>query len=280
MVRASTLSDAFRRRLASMCAMTVAFCALCVDVATHTAQAQGPAASQPAAARPVINAHPMWSELSSTHQKVLAPLQPLWDTIPELNRRKWQRIADLYPRLKPEEQERLQERMAEWVRMTPQQRRLARENYQITRQLPAEKKAEAWDRYQQLPDEQKKKLAAAEKVPRRPGAVSALPSGKRPPTDTARQIDRTQHKPASAPEAAPASTPAAAQAVAGNAAAPVAGAPAAAPAASAALPTPTTPPTPPTPQPSSPTLAPPVTGEAATATDLNSSSGESGTARQ
>jgi hypothetical protein len=36
--------------------------------------------------------------------------------------------------------------MAEWVKLTPQQRRLARENYQITRTLPPEKKAEAWDR--------------------------------------------------------------------------------------------------------------------------------------
>ena len=252
MARATSRTDAFRRRLATLCAAGLTIAALGVDFVISTAQAQGPAASQPAA-RPVINTHPTWTELSPTHQKVLAPLQSLWDTIPELNRRKWQRIADLYPKLKPEEQERLQQRMTEWVGMTPQQRRLARENYQITRQLPAEKKADAWDRYQQLPEEQKKKLAAAEKVPRHPGAVSALPSSKRPPTDTSRQLHHPEKKPASAPEAAPASAP---QAVAGNAAAsaPIAPAPASASNAPAAA----------APAAPSPTLSPPVTGEAAT----------------
>lgn len=262
MARATFHTDTIRRRLAALFAAAATVAALSVDAVIGAAHAQGPraqAASQPAA-RPVINTHPTWSELSATHQQILLPLQPLWDTIPELNRRKWQRIADLYPKLKPEEQQRLQERMAEWVRMTPQQRRLARENYQITRQLPQEKKAEAWDRYQQLPEEQKKKLAAAEKVPRHPGAVSALPSGKRPPADTSRQLHPQTRPPASAPEAAPASAPAT-QAIAGAAAAsaPIAPSPAAASPAAAV---------PATPAPA-PTLSPPVTGEAAT--DINQS---------
>lgn len=257
MAREISRTDAFRRRLATLCAAGLTLAALSLDIAVSEAQAQGQGAASQPAARPVINAHPTWNELSATHKAVLAPLQPLWDTIPELNRHKWQRIADLYPKLKPEEQKRLQERMAEWVKMTPQQRRLARENYQITRSLPAETKADAWDRYQQLPDEQKKKLAAAEKVPKHPGAVSALPSGKRPPSDTSRQLHRRDAKPASEPEVAPASTPGS-QAVAA-ASAPIAPAPASAPPPAA------------TPAPAAPqTLSPPVTGEAAT--DFNPSS--------
>jgi len=247
---------ALRRRLAALCVAGTAMAALGIDAVVDTARAQGPAASQPAA-RPVVNAHPTWAELTPSHQKVLAPLQPLWDTIPELNRRKWQRIADLYPRLKPEEQARLQERMTEWVNMTPQQRRLARENYQITRTLPQEKKSEAWDRYQQLPDDQKKKLAAAEKVPGRPGAVSALPSGKRPLPESARASQHHGRKAASTPEAAPASVPAA-DAVAA-ASAPVAPAPVLPASAATAAVAP----------PQSEGLAPPVTGEAST--DFNRS---------
>jgi hypothetical protein len=232
--------------------------ALCGGVATPVAQAQGPAASQPAAPHPIVNAHPTWAELSPAHQQVLAPLQPIWETFPELNRRKWERIAERYPKLKPEEQQRLQERMTEWVKMTPQQRRLARENYQITRTLPPEKKAEAWDRYQQLPEEQKKNLAAAEKVPHRPGTVSALPSGKRPPTDTGRQIHPEKKQPASAPGAVagPASAAQAAAAAAPAASAPIAPTPApAAPTAAAPAPPASAVP---------PSLSPPVTGEAAT----------------
>ncbi|RZT42703.1 DUF3106 domain-containing protein [Cupriavidus agavae] len=252
MAHRTPLTAALRRRFAALCVAVSAVAALGVDAVIDTARAQGHGASQPVA-RPVVNARPTWAELSPGHQKVLAPLQPLWDTIPELNRRKWQRIADLYPRLKPEEQARLQERMAEWVSMTPQQRRLARENYQITRTLPQEKKAEAWDRYQQLPEDQKKKLAAAEKVPGRPGAVSALPSGKRPLPESSRPAHHPSRKAASHPEAAPASAPAA-EAVAGASAPALPVAPAAVPGAGASAVAAAT----------ADSLTPPVTGEAST----------------
>lgn len=133
---------------------------------------------------------------------MLAPLAGEWNNFPELNRRKWLQIAERYEKFSPAEQARLQTRMTEWVKMTPQQRRLARENYQITRSLPAQKKAEAWNKYQQLPEEQKKNLAAAEKVPRRPGAVSALPSGKRLPAETTRQLHLEKKAPGTASAAA------------------------------------------------------------------------------
>lgn len=248
MPRTTARSGAWRRRLATACATGGAVAALVVFGALAPA---GAAAHEPggASAPHVPHAHPAWEELSGAHQKILAPLQPLWNTFPEINRRKWQRIADRYPTLKPEEQARLQERMAEWVKMTPQQRRVARENYQITRTLPPEKKADAWDRYQQLPDEQKKKLAAAEKVPRRPGAVSGLPSAKRLPAHTSKAPASAAAALAASPASAPLAPAAPASAVAAAPASPVltegsASAPAA--------------------QPSAESLAPPVTGEAAT----------------
>jgi hypothetical protein len=257
MARAHFRSDAAPRRLArftALCASLGAVVALASGELTQAAEAHEVRAG--ASAPAVVHVHPTWVELTPTHQQILAPLRPLWDTIPELNRRKWQRIADRYPSLKPEEQARLQERMAEWVKMTPQERRVARKNYQITRTVPAEKKADAWDRYQQLPEAQKKELAAAEKVPRRPGAVSGLPSGKRLPTDSGHQI--RVNKPASGAAALPpaltASTPAS---------------PASAPVAAAPVPvTPATPPevaaSAPAAQPATESLSPPVTGEAAT----------------
>ncbi|WP_454720605.1 MULTISPECIES: DUF3106 domain-containing protein [Cupriavidus] len=189
-----------RRRLAGLLLAGLAAAAAWLS-APLACQAQGGRAASTAAASPV-NAHPTWAELSAVHQRVLAPLQGEWNNFPELNRRKWVQIAERYPKFSPAEQARLQTRMAEWVKMTPQQRRLARENYQITRSLPPQKKAEAWDKYQQLPEEQKKNLAAAEKVPRRPGAVSALPSGKRLPAETTRQLHLEKKAPAGARMAA------------------------------------------------------------------------------
>ncbi|ODV43173.1 hypothetical protein AWV79_20170 [Cupriavidus sp. UYMMa02A] len=214
--------------------LLTAFCAAAVwCLAPAAACAQGPASTPPAAR--AISAHPDWTELTPVQQRILSPLQPLWDSLPELNRRKWLRIAERYPKFSPEEQALLQTRMAEWVKLTPQQRRLARENYQITRALPAQKKAEAWDKYQQLPEDQKKKLAAAEHVPRRPGAVSALPSGKRLPSDTGRQI--RQEKKSAAAAAKPASAAAAKASTAdASVTAPAPTPPVTAPAAPAATP--------------------------------------------
>ena len=244
MRRSPNRSDAFGRRLGSLLLAAVGVAALCALPAT--APAQGPQASQPAASTPapapapIINAHPTWAELDSVQQRILAPLGPLWDTLPEINRHKWMQIAARYPKFSPEEQARLQTRMAEWVKLTPQQRKLARENYQITRSLPQAKKAEAWDKYQQLPEDQKKKLAAAEKVPRHPGAVSALPTGKRLPVEPSQQLHADSKKPASGvvpKSAAGRGTPAPVAASAVHAA-PPASAPAAAPAPAAPAPSP------------------------------------------
>ena len=67
--------------------------------------------------------------------------------------------------------------MTEWIRMTPDQRRVARENYQVSKQLPRETRQNAWKAYQQLPEETKQRLAASEHK-RRPSVVSAPPSGR------------------------------------------------------------------------------------------------------
>ncbi|MDF3834295.1 DUF3106 domain-containing protein [Cupriavidus basilensis] len=185
--------DAPRRRLAVLLLAAMAT-ATTLWLSPATCQAQGGHA--PGVAVAVANAHPTWEELNPVQQHALAPLAGEWNSFPELNRRKWLKIAERYEKFSPAEQARLQTRMTEWVKMTPQQRRLARENYQITRSLPAKKKTEAWDKYQQLPEEQKKNLAAAEKVPRRPGAVSALPSGRHLPTETNRQLHLQKKAPA------------------------------------------------------------------------------------
>jgi hypothetical protein len=150
-------------------------------VRTSPTAGVGKPPAQPVAARPT------WAELSAEQRHILAPLSGQWDNLAEIHRRKWLQIAVRYKRMAPAEQQRLQARMAEWAGMTPEQRRLARENYQITRSVPTDKKAQAWDKYQQLPDEKKKELAEAARVPPRPGAVSALPSAKTLPTQASRK---------------------------------------------------------------------------------------------
>jgi hypothetical protein len=71
--------------------------------------------------------------------------------------------------------------MLRWAQMTPDERRIARENYEMSRVLPPGARQQAWRAYQALPAAQKEKLAAAERLHRRALVVSAPPSGRLTP---------------------------------------------------------------------------------------------------
>ena len=68
---------------------------------------------------------PLWSELSPKQQAVLAPLAADWETLDTTRRKKWVTIANRYPKMKPDEQARLQRRMQAWAALTPAERRVA-----------------------------------------------------------------------------------------------------------------------------------------------------------
>ena len=102
---------------------------------------------------------PDWKDLTPVQKTTLAPLQEDWTGLGAASRRKWIEIANRYPSMSETEQQRLQERMKEWAKFTPEQRRAAREAYLQSRTVPAEQKQEKWQSYQQLPAEEKGKLA-------------------------------------------------------------------------------------------------------------------------
>ena len=133
-----------------------------------------------------------WSRLSSAEHLALAPFAGVWDSFSDERKRKWIKIAARYPKLSPDAQKRLHDRMTEWVRMTPDQRRVARENYQVSKELPRETRQNAWKTYQQLPEEQKERLAASERK-RRPSVVSAPPSGKTEIKGLDRLVNAREH---------------------------------------------------------------------------------------
>ncbi|RZI43363.1 DUF3106 domain-containing protein [Herbaspirillum sp. HC18] len=127
----------------------------------QNAQPHATASSQTAAAAkrpPVVK--PLWSELTPEQQQALAPLAGEWDSLDTFRKNKWLAIGNKFPSMKPEEQQRLQERMREWLKLTPEQRRVARENYVRAQKLRPDQKSAQWEQYQQLPEEEKKKLAA------------------------------------------------------------------------------------------------------------------------
>lgn len=113
-----------------------------------------------------------WESLKPAQQKILAPLESDWDYMLPDSRKKWIQVANIYPKMSSQDQDRLQSRMTGWSNLSQRDRRIARENYLSSLKFPAEKKAEAWSAYQKLSDEQKKKLAEME-LKKKPNAISA-----------------------------------------------------------------------------------------------------------
>ncbi|CAG4888830.1 DUF3106 domain-containing protein [Paraburkholderia saeva] len=148
-----------------------------------------------------------WSHLTGAEHVALAPFATQWDTFSDARKRKWIKIASRYAKMSPEAQKRLHEQMTEWTRMTAEQRRVARENYQASKELPREARQNAWKTYQQLPEEQKQRLAASEHK-RRPTVVSAPPSGKSEVRDIDRLVNGRGASGAAAASATGASLPA------------------------------------------------------------------------
>jgi hypothetical protein len=72
--------------------------------------------------------------------------------------------------MKPDEQQRVQTQMRDWAKLTPEQRRIARENYKKLAKQPAEKRAvvkQNWHEYQ------KQKQASSQTAPSPPTTPGA-----------------------------------------------------------------------------------------------------------
>ncbi len=125
----------------------------------------------------VLNASnsPSWAALTVTEKAALYPLAGEWEKLGSSGQAKWLAIADRFPSMTQPERERTQERMAEWARLTPEQRRIARDSYLRAHALPPEKRAELLQKYQELPDQEKEHLAAIAREHRSVVAIKTRP---------------------------------------------------------------------------------------------------------
>lgn len=124
---------------------------------------------------------PVWAQLSKAQQTALEPLHAEWDPMESVRKQKWLALAKSYGTMKPEEQQRVHERMRDWVKLTPAQRKVARQNYAQAKTIAPDQKSATWESYKQLPKEQKQKLA--EQAPRK--QLTNLPPPKSVPRTTA-----------------------------------------------------------------------------------------------
>jgi hypothetical protein len=140
-----------------------------------SSHAATPAHKSTSVKRVVVPANPSWAELTPAQQNGLQPLANEWDKLDPFRKNKWLAIGNKFAKMKPEEQQRLHDRMREWAKLTPEQRRVARESYTRAKRLNSDQKSARWQQYQQLPEEQKKKLAADEAA-RKHGATVLPPT--------------------------------------------------------------------------------------------------------
>ncbi|HEY4317539.1 MAG TPA: DUF3106 domain-containing protein [Herbaspirillum sp.] len=102
---------------------------------------------------------PNWQALTPAQQLALAPLAGEWDGMDGLRKEKWIVIGNKYARMNPAEQSRIQDRMRDWIKLTPAQRRSVRQSYARTKKWDADQKSAQWQQYLQLSDEQKEQLS-------------------------------------------------------------------------------------------------------------------------
>jgi len=120
-------------------------------------------------------AQPSWSELTERQREILAPLAGDWGEMEAFRRKKWLGIAERFPAMSPQEQERIRQRMHEWAALSPEERQQAREKYRTLQRVSPELREslrQNWEDYKSLPPEEKKRLQ--EDAVRRP-PVSTMP---------------------------------------------------------------------------------------------------------
>lgn len=159
---------------------------VCLAAAPLPTQSAPPAGGTAAAAHDQLTAHPLWHELNGEQREALGPLAAEWDKFDADRKRKWIEIAAKYPNMSPEGKQRFHERMPQLAKLTPEQRQTARENFQHAYSLPPDQRHAVTQKYQGLPADRKKALAAQAHVkkptapPRRPAAPVREASSVRP----------------------------------------------------------------------------------------------------
>jgi hypothetical protein len=179
--------DGFRHRILAFATAIAIGALLLGTVQDANAQAKTPNTA------PAPKHSGNWDDLSPVQQKILEPLEEDWSYLSKERRQKWIQVANVYPKMKRADQERLQSRMNEWAKLSQKDRRIARDNYLSSLRFPAEEKASAWQAYQQLSPEEKKKLAAKEDSKKKPTAANS-------PTLQSRPTSPAPVTPAAAPK--------------------------------------------------------------------------------
>lgn len=116
-----------------------------------------------------------WKQLTPQQKQALAPLGAQWSALTAQQQSKWLAISQNFTQLSVPEQITMHARMADWVALSPQQRTLARLNFNKLQNLPKEDKKAKWEAYQALSHEEKRLLSADSAATLKSAAPTAKP---------------------------------------------------------------------------------------------------------
>lgn len=153
-------------------------CGLLVLVCMGSAGAQNatPVANAlPTLTLPAAPAAQAWHQLTSQQKLALAPLGAQWSALTPQQQSKWLAISHNFAQMSVAEQITMHDRMSDWVALSPQQRNLARLNFNKLQALPKEDKKAKWEAYQALPTEEKRLLSSGSPPPPKSAAPTAKP---------------------------------------------------------------------------------------------------------
>ncbi|MBU6272617.1 MAG: DUF3106 domain-containing protein [Betaproteobacteria bacterium] len=154
---------------------------------------------------------PKWAELSTFQQETLAPLQSAWNGLPAAKKRSWLALTEKMPAMNPADRAAAQQRIREWAALSPEQRRMARDNYRLAKSLDRDERLATWESYQQMTPEQRSVLRAngwtSNTAARHAGAPTGLAKEAARPLASAQQ-PKTGSSARAARAAAPAGQPA------------------------------------------------------------------------
>jgi len=120
---------------------------------------------------------------------LLAPLAKDWDATESFRRKKWVGIAQRYPSMTPEQQQRVQGQMKTWANMSPEERNVVRQKFKQLNKASPEQRAtirKEWEQYDELSeaDKQQFKQHAAKKKAQKRLSSHAAPRPLTQPTQS------------------------------------------------------------------------------------------------
>ena len=143
--------------------------------ATQESPPQVTAARAASASAKKPESSPTWQSLSANQKTALSPLHKLWPEISEAQKRKWLALSVNFSDRSAEEQAKMQARMKDWAKLTPQQRALARLNFAEVQQVTLDERKTKWEAYQSLSHDERHELTKSHPPAPNSAAIATRP---------------------------------------------------------------------------------------------------------